>query len=415
MQELERRLDELRARLRARYGWTHLDVRLDFEGPGRVRVLGSVAVPRLRGLVAEQVRACVGPDLELALELGPMPVLGWYALAREQVELWAEHPSCAGRSLATELRADDGPVGLLAEAPPGLLVRARDGTVGWIVGGLGAPTPARPLLAPRLPEDPGLAVLAAARAYLGVPYLLGGASAARIDCSGLVARAFAALGVVLPRNSKDQLALAGGGEPVERALGRTGDLLFMRSRRMQRMHVGIASGDGAVVHASRTRGGVVEEPARELEADAQWLRRVGWDAVLGWSRTQAGHAHVELLAQLDAALLDAHVERALAHAAMDIREVGEDFRPEVVFRVLDVFSLEERVTVIVGDTTTAPPRIGPTKVTVLLNGAPVGSIALLGERMPGPAALTGRRSLETRAAFDWDRERVRTGQYTLRW
>jgi hypothetical protein len=289
---IDERVGLLRDQLRARYGWTHVEVTVRFVG-GMLRVTGTIAVPRLRAAIHELLIDCVGPNFEL--ELGPMPTLDWYRIADAGIELWAEHPSRAKRSLATELLASDGPIGLLAEAPPGLLMRSRDGTVGWLLGELGPREPARMLSAPTLPEEPGAAVCAAAKRYLGVPYVLGGTRDEHIDCSGLVARAYATtFGVILPRNSNDQLAVSGRSEALERAEGRAGDLLFMRSLTLGRTHVGIATGRGTVIHASRSRNSVLEEPLAEFETDAEWLRRVRWEAIVAWSRTQIGRAHVRL-------------------------------------------------------------------------------------------------------------------------
>src|SRR5690606_36145523 len=242
----------------------------------------------------ELLTACLSPGLQLELDLQPMPVLGWYRIASPNIELWAEHPSRGQRSLATELARDDGPIGLLAQTPPWLLVRARDGTVGWLLDPLGPAEPARSLSEPVVPDDPGAALCAAALAYLGVPYQLGGTSFARIDCSGLIARAYAMLNVVLPRNSNDQLAVAGGGESIDHAEAGAGDLLFMRSRSLGRSHVGLATGRGTVIHASRSRNAVLDEPADEFERDAEWLRRVRWQTIVAWSRAQIGRPHVEL-------------------------------------------------------------------------------------------------------------------------
>ncbi|MFO7565971.1 MAG: C40 family peptidase [Enhygromyxa sp.] len=290
--EIDGRLAALREQLCQAYGWTHVELRVALE-PSRVRVTGTVAVPSLAARVRALLEPCIGPSRELELELRPMPVLSWHRISAPKLELWAEHPSLGERSLATELLGEDGPIGLLAEAPPGTLVRARDGTVGWLLGELGPDSPPRPLSGPRLPDDPGATLVEAARAYLGVPYQLGGTSFARIDCSGLVARAYAALGIVLPRNSRDQLAI-GASEPLGRAEGQAGDLLFMRSRALGRSHVGLATGRGTVIHASRSRDAVLEEPAREFESDAEGLRRVRRQAVVEWSRGQIGRAHVEL-------------------------------------------------------------------------------------------------------------------------
>jgi cell wall-associated NlpC family hydrolase len=146
-----------------------------------------------------------------------------------------------------------------------------------------------------VPAQPGAALCEAALAQLGIPYVLGGTSSVRIDCSGLIARSFAAaLAIVLPRNSNDQRAITGGGELIEHAEGRAGDLLFVRSRSLGRSHVGMATGRETVVHASRSRNGVLEESAREFEQDAEWIRRVCWEAIVDWSRTQVGRPHVQL-------------------------------------------------------------------------------------------------------------------------
>jgi hypothetical protein len=285
----------VRERLRERYGWTHVEVRAALLPGPRIRVSGTVAVARIASLLRAAIAERTPESVELELALDPMPVRTWHELADEPVELWAEHPSRRPRTLATELLAADAPVGLLARDGPATLVRARDGTVGWLVGELGPVRAAELLGEVRLPEQPGLAIVDAARAYLGVRYQLGGTSHARIDCSGLVARAYAAaLGLLLPRNSNDQLAVAGGGKAQARVGGQPGDLWVLRSRALGRTHVGILSDGGTVLHASRSRDAVVLEPAHELEADAEWLRRVPWPTLVAWSHAQVGRAHVEL-------------------------------------------------------------------------------------------------------------------------
>lgn len=294
---IEQHIATLREQLRAHYGWTHLDVHATLED-GRVLIRGTVAVPSLAGRLRSTLKPLLGSDTSLQIDVGPMPTLSWHALADPRMELWAEHPSQAKRSLATELLRDDGPIALLAEAPPGLLIRARDGTVGWMIASLdqlGPRTAPRLLSVPTLPEDPGAALLQAALAQLGIPYVLGGNSPTRIDCSGLIARTYAAaLGITLPRHSTDQLMIAGGGELVEHAEGSAGDLLFVRSRSLGRSHVAMASGRATVIHASRSRSGVIEERASEFEGDAEWIRRVRWQAIVDWSRTQVGRPNVEL-------------------------------------------------------------------------------------------------------------------------
>ncbi|MFY0541192.1 C40 family peptidase [Nannocystis pusilla] len=109
--------------------------------------------------------------------------------------------------LCTELLAGDGPVGVLAAAGEWALVRARDGTIGWTQARFGSPV-AVPV--PTTARGGAVALARALRRFRGAPYLLGGTTSLGIDCSGLVQRAVrSALGVVLPRHSSDQLALAG--------------------------------------------------------------------------------------------------------------------------------------------------------------------------------------------------------------
>ena len=74
----------------------------------------------------------------------------------------------------------------------------------------------------------GEQVVADAKRYLGVPYVWGGTDPAKgLDCSGLVQRVYADLGVDLPRVAADQ---ARAGQPVASlADARPGDLLAFGS------------------------------------------------------------------------------------------------------------------------------------------------------------------------------------------
>jgi hypothetical protein len=300
LRSISERLAALGEHLSEQYGWTHLDVKISVElEPGTLRPLlvigGEVAVASL----AKPIRAALDPMLLdgmlLALRLQPMRVREWYAVPVAGLELWSQHPSRSNRSLATQLEFADGPVGSLAHHGLGMLLRARDGTVGWATGLLGPACAARPICEPSLDDAPGLAICAAARAYLGTPYVLGGATVRHIDCSALVARAYEqGIGLLLPRHSHDQLAIGGGGQVCGVADGSPGDLLFIHSRRMQRLHVGIVSEAGTIIHASRSRSAVIEEPDVEFQLDAQWLRRVPLTQLLEWSRAQLGRPHLEL-------------------------------------------------------------------------------------------------------------------------
>jgi cell wall-associated NlpC family hydrolase len=90
--------------------------------------------------------------------------------------------------------------------------------------------------------------------YHGVAYKPGGDSFDGLDCSGLVQAVFGPLGVSLPRTVLD---LYESGVPVPRQEVMTGDLVFFGGRTPD--HVGIAVSDREMVHASVTRGVVLED------------------------------------------------------------------------------------------------------------------------------------------------------------
>lgn len=102
------------------------------------------------------------------------------------------------------------------------------------------------------PAHPG--ALAVARKYLGVPYVWGGTTPAGFDCSGLTQYAYAAIGISLPRTSREQYRI-GTFIPEDRTdLLEPGDLVFFGyggdSNRIH--HVGMYAGNGVFLHAPGT-------------------------------------------------------------------------------------------------------------------------------------------------------------------
>jgi hypothetical protein len=105
--------------------------------------------------------------------------------------------------------------------------------------------------------------VAAARRYLGTPYLWGGMTERGIDCSGLVHMAHRSIGRLVPRDA-DQQEEAGLG--VDKADMRPGDLItYAESGETHATHIAFWLGDGRILHATEREGvnRVVEETEPE--------------------------------------------------------------------------------------------------------------------------------------------------------
>ncbi|GIF11056.1 transglycosylase SLT domain-containing protein [Actinoplanes teichomyceticus] len=127
--------------------------------------------------------------------------------------------------------------------PPAAPVAAsRDGFASALAKATGAAPRGRVVAGPS-----GGDVVAAARKYLGTPYVFGGTDPAKgLDCSALVQRVYADLGVKLPRNSWQQ---ATAGRPVASlADAKPGDVLAFDS---PVDHVAIYIGDHKMIAAPK--------------------------------------------------------------------------------------------------------------------------------------------------------------------
>jgi len=91
-------------------------------------------------------------------------------------------------------------------------------------------------------------IVKAARSFLGVPYLWGGASPETgFDCSGLTMTVYQLSGIDLPRTSGEQF---GTGEDVDKDELLKGDLVFFATAKGGKVsHVGVYVGDGRFIHA----------------------------------------------------------------------------------------------------------------------------------------------------------------------
>ncbi|MBO3664600.1 C40 family peptidase [Microbacterium stercoris] len=91
----------------------------------------------------------------------------------------------------------------------------------------------------------GSDIVEQAKTYLGVPYVFGGEDASGMDCSGLVQRVMADLGIDVPRVVQDQADV--GTEVASLAEAQPGDLLVTKGEG----HIVIYAGDGKIIHAPR--------------------------------------------------------------------------------------------------------------------------------------------------------------------
>ncbi len=90
-------------------------------------------------------------------------------------------------------------------------------------------------------------IIALAKSFIGVPYLWGGCSVKGFDCSGLIQFCFYMNGIVLPRNSVDQIKTGDEVRPVLEDM-QPGDLVFFGSGKPS--HVALYIGDGKIIHSS---------------------------------------------------------------------------------------------------------------------------------------------------------------------
>lgn len=112
-------------------------------------------------------------------------------------------------------------------------------------------------------------VLNEAKRYLGTPYKYGGTTKSGLDCSGLVINAFDAVGMKMPRISRDQ---ANEGKEIRLRDVQEGDLVFFNTSGSNISHVGIVetvrNGEIFFIHSSTSKGVIISS----LE-EIYWNRR----------------------------------------------------------------------------------------------------------------------------------------------
>lgn len=271
----------------------HLYERADLRGP-----LADQALFGERVRIPPQPAACQGPGDALLLVQTAAPYQGYVAVdaltpgagPKSAASLFPGRepvPLRVTSRLANVFRTPDvtaaNPVLVLplqSELALSEVVSARwlkvllpDASAAYIQRGDVEPVPS----APSSPSVPTVAcLLSAAQRYEGTPYLWGGRSTLGIDCSGLVSSAFAACGVITPRDAGPQMDWSETASVEKQSALRPGDLVFFASADAppgsppKVAHVGIFVGGGRFVHATTSDRPVVHE---SVLAQPEWQRR----------------------------------------------------------------------------------------------------------------------------------------------
>lgn len=152
--------------------------------------------------------------------------------------------------------------GILADASAG--AGSADLSIGGSVGGGADYTASIP--APPSSSTGGSAA-SVALGQLGTPYVWGGGAPGGFDCSGLIAWAYAQVGISLPHYAAAQYAM---GTPVPMDALEPGDLISFHGSG----HIGMYIGSGQYVHAPQT-GDFVKVSTLADRSDADGAVRVG--------------------------------------------------------------------------------------------------------------------------------------------
>lgn len=147
-------------------------------------------------------------------------------------------------------------------------------------------------------------VVADAKKYLGVPYVFGGEDASGMDCSGLVQRVFADLGVSVPRVVQDQATV--GTEVPSLAQAQPGDLIVLKGND----HIVIYAGNGKVIHAP--------SEGRNVQLVDNWLTddQIGTIRRIVPSTSSAASSATALSTSPDSTTLMAALQAAMATGAL---------------------------------------------------------------------------------------------------
>jgi hypothetical protein len=174
------------------------------------------------------------------------------------------HVSFGTRVHCTVLAGD----GLAEDGPAGEVPAGDDHTWAGTRSGHRLRLPAQALAPAGEAPARGPDIIRSAMGFAGLDYLWGGTTGFGLDCSGLAWLVLRRHRIVAPRDAHDQ---AEAGQPVPLDALTAGDLVFFAEPPSGRIHhVGLALGDGRMVHSPRT-GRPVEVTALATEPYASEL------------------------------------------------------------------------------------------------------------------------------------------------
>ena len=120
--------------------------------------------------------------------------------------------------------------------------------------------PAQTMDVPVRGSETGIELYQWATQYLGRPYVFGGVSLTNgIDCSGFTMQIYRQIGIELPHFAQTQQRY---GVEIPFGYERAGDLVFYGTSLNNITHVGMADGNGNMIHASSPRVGIIISPIR---------------------------------------------------------------------------------------------------------------------------------------------------------
>ncbi len=109
-------------------------------------------------------------------------------------------------------------------------------------------------------EEQGVAIVASAKNYIGVPYVFGGTTPSGFDCSGFLQYVFKENGFIIPRLADEQYNL---GKAARTSQLVEGDLVFFSTYLEGASHCGFYVGDGKFLHTSSSKGVRIDSLSNE--------------------------------------------------------------------------------------------------------------------------------------------------------